>query len=424
MGSSGGSGEHASDRTQFAPSDDTWADVNENWANVDELAASRPVEPSPTRTDSLEATRRRQRSRSSGRASSRRRAVVSRLVTQLYTLSYLVFFSFFGTLARLGLTALTRYPGAPVIFSSIWSNFAGCIVMGFLAEDRRLFRHEWGEGPSSSASSSPGPEAAKAHLAAKKTIPLYIGLATGFCGSFTSFSSFIRDVFLAMTDDLYRPVTAEVRIPGEGGRSSGRAFMALMAVVIATVSLSLSGLFMGAHLALATERVLPSLPQPVTRRYVDPIGVVLGWGCWLGAILLCALPPHDEWRGVLFALVFAPLGTLLRFYLALWLNGRQPAFPLGTFTANMLGTAVLGMAWDIAHVPIGGVVGCQVLTGIGDGFCGCLTTISTWAAELSSLRRRHAWVYGVVSVVVAFALLVLIMGGLRWTHGFAMLECH
>ncbi|RDA89591.1 hypothetical protein CP533_6225 [Ophiocordyceps camponoti-saundersi (nom. inval.)] len=415
MGLSGESGEDASDRTHFSVSDETWA-------NVDELAAGRPVEASPTRTDSLEATRRRQRSRSSSHAGSRRRDVASRLATQLYTLSYLIFFSFFGTLARLGLTALTRFPGAPVTFSTIWANFAGCIVMGFLAEDRRLFRHEWGEG-TSSTSSSPGPEAAKAHLAAKKTIPLYIGLATGFCGSFTSFSTFIRDVFLAMIDDLYRPVTAEVRIPGEGGRSSGRAFMALMAVVIATVSLSLSGLFMGAHVALATERVLPSLPQPGTRRYLDPIGVVLGWGCWVGAILLCALPPHEDWRGVTFALVFAPLGTLLRFYLALWLNGRQPAFPLGTWAANMLGTAVLGMAWDIEHVPIGGIVGCQVLTGIADGFCGCLTTISTWAVELSSLRRRHAWVYGVVSVVVGFSLLVLIMGGLRWTHGFAMPEC-
>ncbi|RCI11013.1 hypothetical protein L249_5252 [Ophiocordyceps polyrhachis-furcata BCC 54312] len=420
MGLARGSGELASHGTQCAPSDETWATVDGT------LAASRPVEASPTRTDSLEATRRRRRSRSSGRASPRRReVVVSRLVTQLYTLSHLVSFSLFGTLARLGLSSLTRFPGAPVIFSSVWSNFAGCVVMGFLAEDRRLFRHEWGEASSSSASSSsPGPEAAKAHLAAKKTIPLYIGLTTGFCGSFTSFSSFIRDVFLAMTDDLYWPVTAEVRIPGEGGRSSGRAFMALMAVVIATVSLSLSGLFMGAHLALATEQILPSLPQPGTRRYVDPIGAVLGWGCWLGAVLLCALPPRDEWRGVLFALVFAPLGTLLRFYLALWLNGRQPAFPLGTWTANMLGTAVLAMAWDVAHVPIGGVVGCQVLTGVGDGFCGCLTTISTWAVELNSLRRRHAWVYGVVSVVVAFALLVLIMGAFRWTHGFAMLECH
>ena len=37
----------------------------------------------------------------------------------------------------------------------------------------------------------PSPEKQKSdrsrHLAAKKAMPLYIGLATGFCGSFTSF---------------------------------------------------------------------------------------------------------------------------------------------------------------------------------------------------------------------------------------------
>lgn len=38
---------------------------------------------------------------------------VSRLATQIYTLSYLILFSIFGTLARLGLQALTSYPGAP-----------------------------------------------------------------------------------------------------------------------------------------------------------------------------------------------------------------------------------------------------------------------------------------------------------------------
>ncbi|PHH68176.1 hypothetical protein CDD80_199 [Ophiocordyceps camponoti-rufipedis] len=192
-----------------------------------------------------------------------------------------------------------------------------------------------------------------------------------------------------MTDDLYWPVTAEVRIPGQGGRSSGRDFMALVAVVIVTVSLSLSGLFIGAHLALATERIPPSLPQPATRRFIDPAGVFLGWGGWLASILLCALLPHRSWRGILFALVFAPLGTLLRFRLALWLNGARPSFPLGTFTANMVGTAVLGMAWDLEHVPIGGVVGCQVLMGVGDGFCGCLTTVSTWVAELSGLGQSR-----------------------------------
>ncbi|RGP80206.1 hypothetical protein FLONG3_1740 [Fusarium longipes] len=309
----------------------------------------------------------------------------SKLLTGLYTHSYLVLFAILGTLARLGLTALTRYSGTPVIFNTIWANFTGSLVMGFLAEDRKLFRNEWGtptyedaikratqkrsEGEDGSGSSQPKEidlgAAKRAHLATKKTIPLYIGLATGFCGSFTTFSSFIKDVFLALSNELATPGWSE----SPTSRNGGYSFMAMLAVIISTVSLSLSGLFVGAHLAVGLERVTPSIPFSLSRRVLDPLGVLLGWGCWLGAVLLAIFPPHDAWRGqAIFALVFAPLGCLLRFYLSLHLNGKMASFPIGTFSANVLGTMVLGMAWDLAHVPLGGIIGCQVLQGIEDGF--------------------------------------------------------
>ncbi|KAI0597588.1 CrcB-like protein-domain-containing protein [Biscogniauxia sp. FL1348] len=373
---------------------------------------------------------------------------VSRLATEIYTVSYLVLFSLFGTLARLGLQALTFYPGAPVAFSSVWPNFAGSLVMGFLAEDRKLFRYEWGvptyelqllrakalardeESGTSSSDHVPVDLAAakKAHVATKKTIPLYIGLATGFCGSFTSFSSFIRDVFLALSNDMPMPDVGTATTPRNGGYS----FMALLAVIIGTVSLSLSGLFIGAQFAIALEPITPSLPFAFTRKCVDRLAVFLAWGCWIGAIVLSILPPDrfakpgasEIWRGsATFALVFAPLGCLARFYASLVLNGRMSSFPLGTFAVNIFGTIVLGMSWDLAHVPEGGVIGCQILQGIEDGFCGCLTTVSTWVSELVALRRRHAYVYGTASVVVTLACMIAVMGGLRWTQGFSELTC-
>ncbi|KAB5570695.1 CrcB-like protein-domain-containing protein [Coniochaeta sp. 2T2.1] len=381
---------------------------------------------------------------------------VSRLATQLYTISYLILFSILGTLARLGLQALTYYPGSPTIFSSLWPNFAGSLVMGFLAEDRMLFSREWGVpvyaeevrnvreqqksgkdeeiGGGGSASDSAAAAAdltaaKKAYAATKKTIPLYIGLATGFCGSFTSFSSFIRDVFLALSNDLVSPDDATEATTAH--RNGGYSFMALVAVVLLTVSMSLSGLFMGAHLAIATEPLVPALPFPFMRKFLDRFAVFLGWGCWIGAVVLSALPPDrnndgepETWRGrATFALVFAPLGCLARFYASLYLNGRIASFPLGTFTVNVFGSIVLAMSWTLAHVPLGGVVGCQVLQGVEDGFCGCLTTVSTWVSELSSLRRRHAYTYGGASVLVSLAFVVVIMGGLRWTDGFAELRC-
>ncbi|KAL2222074.1 putative chromosome condensation protein [Thermoascus aurantiacus ATCC 26904] len=340
----------------------------------------------------------------------------SKLETQLYTVSYLVFFAILGTLARLGLQALTVYPGAPVVTGVLWANVGGCILMGFFSEDKNLFREE--------------------------TIPLYIGLTTGFCGSFTSFSSFIRDAFLALSNDL--PVPAPEA--GHVSRNGGYSFMAVVATIVTTVSLSLSALIFGAHLALAVDPVTPTFPLTFTRKILDRLAVLLGWGCWLGAVFLAIWPPdrhgvsptEEAWRGrAVFAIVFAPLGCLLRYYVSLYLNARIPAFPLGTFAVNIFGTIVLGMCFDLQHAANIGALSplststststhasCQILQGIMDGFCGCTTTVSTWVAELNGLgRRRHAYLYGITSVAVALAFLVVIMGSLRWTVGFVHPAC-
>ena len=377
----------------------------------------------------------------------------SKLATKLYTVSYLVFFSILGTLARIGLQALTIYPGAPVVTGVLWANFGGSFLMGFFLEDRKLFRsHSHTSKPLFDDRNSMDPEkrapspadvlaAKKQHASDKKIIPLYIGLTTGFCGSFTSYSSFIRDVFLALSNSLPSPVSAAHTIPATDTstipRSGGYSFMALIAVIILTVSLSLGALQAGAHLALAIEPVTPSTPFLFTRKVFDRGMVFLAWGCWLGACFIAVWPPdrpggtlgstkwsQETWRGkVLFAIVFAPLGCLLRFYASLHLNGRIASFPMGTFAVNILGTALEGIFWDLQHVPLGGRVGCQVLQGTMDGFCGCLTTVSTWVAELKGLRRRHAYIYGGTSLAVGLGFMIIIMGSLKWTRGFADIAC-
>jgi len=145
----------------------------------------------------------------------------SSLATEIYTISWLIFFSFMGTLARLGVEAITTYPNAPWSSPVLWANVGGSFALGFLTEDRNLFRHEWTGLTSKKNSFHPSKtskdtesiraKAGAEHGKIKKTIPLYVGLATGFCGSFTSFSSFIRDVFLALTNDLPLPTSSPYR---------------------------------------------------------------------------------------------------------------------------------------------------------------------------------------------------------------------
>ncbi|KAL8744243.1 MAG: hypothetical protein Q9190_003487 [Brigantiaea leucoxantha] len=354
------------------------------------------------------------------------------LESQLYTISNLILFSIFGTLARLGLTALTTYPAAPLSTPLLWANVGGSLTMGFLVEEHKLFTYS--KSPTTNDEErvevervdSPTREEKDQAPINKKTVPLYVGLTTGFCGSFTSFSSFVRDAYLALANSNSPP-----------HRNGGYSFLALLAVIITTVGLSLGALVAGTHLAIAAEPVTPPIPTLFTRKIIDRTVVFLAWGCWLGAVFMSVWPPdrpggsigrtswdQETWRGnAVYALVFAPVGCVLRFYASFYLNGRFISFPIGTFAVNVAGTMLEGMFYDVQHVPLGGRVGCQVLQGLQDGLCGCLTTVSTWVAELKALKLRHAYVYGIISVAAGLGVMVIEMGSLQWTRGYAAPRC-
>lgn len=343
--------------------------------------------------------------------------------TELCAISWMIFFSILGTLARLGVQTISVYPYTVFPSPVLWANFGGSLFLGLLLEDRSLFRFavEVGSDPETFHH-----EVDKV----KKTLPLYIGLATGFCGSFTSFSTFITDAVFALTNQLPPSATTSpfhsIAQEQVHSRSGGYSFMALIGILIIQSAVSLAALKSGAHLAVALQTVIPALPTNVLHRFLDPISIPLGWGCWIGAVVLCIWPPDDEWRyRVLFAIVFAPPGTLLRFYLSKTLNGRITGFPLGTFVANIFGTIIEGMCMDLQHAS--SIVAdisdfnsppCAVLQGVMLGFCGCVTTVSTWVGELNGLQRRHAWMYGMISIGVALAFQIVIMGTMIWSVGY------
>ena len=251
----------------------------------------------------------------------------------------------------------------------------------------------------------------------------------------------MRDCFFALSNALHVPIPhpsiAPIPQTLNVHRNPGYSFMALLAVLIVTVGLSLGALQVGAHLALGLDPYTPSIPFLFSRKVVDRSIVFIAFGCWLGAILMTIWPPdrpggpvgdasweQETWRSqALFALVFAPLGCLLRYYASLHLNGKIKSFPLGTFAVNIFGTMMEAIFLDLQRVPVGGMVGCQVLQGMSDGFCGCLTTVSTWVVELKGLKLRHAYVYGFTSVGVGLSLMVVITGSLQWTIGFSSVLC-
>ena len=230
---------------------------------LDEIRAP-PILPDRQRRKSLEHSLAR-------RPSITQRTPRQRLHEDLTVASWITFLSIWGSLARIGLTALTTYPGQPV-FSLIWSQLVGCAVMGFLLQDKTLFPKE------------------------DRYVALYIGLTTGFCGSVTSFSSFIWNSFqaLANLDPYYE-------------RGRGINVLALLAQVIITLCVSIAALRLGAHCAQLARTLLPSLRSlPGLKRYLDFVGLLLAIAGWAAAGIMTGLIP--EWRPQLFVLIFAPAG--------------------------------------------------------------------------------------------------------------------
>ena len=94
------------------------------------------------------------------------------------------------------------------------------------------------------------------------------------------------------------------------------------------------------------------------------------------------------------AAVGAPARYLVDRGMVRWLGAR---FPWGTFAVNVVGSFVLGV---VAGIPASPAVAALV----GTGFCGALTTYSTFGFDVFRLVRERrvvvALVYVVASLVV------------------------
>lgn len=96
--------------------------------------------------------------------------------------------------------------------------------------------------------------------------------------------------------------------------------------------------------------------------------------------------------------VGAALGALLRWVLGLKLNPLLPSIPLGTLAANLIGGYVVGLcvAWFATTPEIPPAVRLFAIT----GFCGGLTTFSTFSAEVVDLLQKGDLGMGSLAIAV------------------------
>ncbi|WP_371365211.1 fluoride efflux transporter CrcB [Pseudomonas sp. QL9] len=125
------------------------------------------------------------------------------------------------------------------------------------------------------------------------------------------------------------------------------------------------------------------------------------------------------WKPILAIAIGSALGALLRWFLGLKLNSLLPSIPPGTLTANLVGGYVIGAAVAYFAAVPGLAPEWRLL--IITGFCGGLTTFSTFSVEVVTLLQegRLAWAMGAIAVHVTGSLLMTLLGlaSMNWLMG-------
>jgi fluoride exporter len=115
-------------------------------------------------------------------------------------------------------------------------------------------------------------------------------------------------------------------------------------------------------------------------------------------------------RAILAISCGASLGALLRWWLGMTLNAQFPEVPPGTLAANLIGGYVVGIA--VAFFATYSALAPEWRLFVITGFCGGLTTFSTFSAEVVTLMQqgRPGWALGAAATHLVGSLIMTFAG--------------
>lgn len=89
-------------------------------------------------------------------------------------------------------------------------------------------------------------------------------------------------------------------------------------------------------------------------------------------------------------------GSILRWLLSMRLNAIFPSLPPGTLTVNLVGGFIIGgaMAYFLRNPELDTAWKLLIIT----GFCGGLTTFSTFSMEIVGLMQSGNYLWAMISV--------------------------
>ena len=294
--------------------------------------------------------------------------------------------SYIGVVIRIYLSHLSKWNGVP-LFPSFSAELVGTVIMGFIA--------------------------AHAKLLANNHKVVYQAVATGLCGSITTFSSWNSEA-------------AEVLLQiGQESPDNATRIIGWVTTLVLGVGMPIAALHFGRHVAHLSPLSDPKLQRKNLQENgssaqkfcmkLENITFILAW--ILFTCLGVAIPYHFSQFNLMFSIILAPFGTYLRWHLAP-LNSMFTNFKLGTFIVNVGGSWILAGTL-VAKAHFSGQLGPQhlgvlALAGLGTGFCGCLTTVSTFAGELSSLSLVGSYLYAIASILLAQLGMIIVRGTYEW----------
>lgn len=104
------------------------------------------------------------------------------------------------------------------------------------------------------------------------------------------------------------------------------------------------------------------------------------------------------------------LGSILRYSLILGSQYFSFIWPLGTFSANVLGCFAIGLI--MAMSAKGNMLSPEFKLALATGFCGGFTTLSSMMYEISEMMRNHEYAHAVayLTLTLCFSLAAFYIG--------------
>ena len=125
------------------------------------------------------------------------------------------------------------------------------------------------------------------------------------------------------------------------------------------------------------------------------------------------------WKPIIAISVGGSLGALLRWWLGTNLNAHFPSIPPGTLAANLIGGYVVGLA--VAFFATYPALAPEWRLFVITGFCGGLTTFSTFSAEVVALLQQGQALWALTAAAThLFGSLLMTFAGIgtmMWIRG-------